>query len=452
MATVLRSPPPKASRGLPKRITEAGPWVAFAAVFVALSIRLFLIVNRYSVDIFFGDHWDFEDATLFQKHTWLEIIRWQHGPHRQGLGGLLLAIFEPLIHWNQRDVAFGMAGIIVCACLAALWLKYRVFTKIVYFDVIIPLLFFTPVQFETLLGANNPAHGPLPLLLVVLYCLAWTITDDRWKHAGVLILNLLLIYTSFGLFMGFITPVLFGLDFFQRRKRLAAISLGVAVVSIGSFFIGYRYIPSAACFSPELRGDLHYFIFIVFMFSRFVKLLPTPATVVPTILAGLCVLSIVLLTAINVVVKLLRQGTHSIKPLVASVLLGYSLMFCAAAAYGRTCLGLVPAPRYMIYLILAFFGLYLAALSIRDNLQRREFVGAVLLLSLLSSGWTGPVEELEMSTILRQRQTWKECYLSTHSIEECDGRSGSFIDSTPEPPDLKPKLDYLERRRLGLFY
>jgi len=429
---------------------HAGPKIAFAAVFVALSIRLFLIVDRYSVDIIFGDHWAFEDATLFQKHSWLEIVRWQVGPIRQGLGGLLLKTVEPLIHWNQRYETFGIAAIITCACLAALWLKLRLFGKIGYSDVIIPLLFLTPVQYETLLGANNPSHGPLPLLLVVFYCLAWTIASDRRKYATLLVLNVLLIYTGFGLFMGFITPLLFGLDFYRHRKRLNLISLVLAVISLGSFFISYRLNPSAECFSPQLRGDLHYVVFVVFMFSSFVKLYSTPSTVVPAFLMGSGLLLIASATAANVFLKLLRQGTDSIKPLVASVLLGYSLIFCFAAAYGRTCLGVV-APRYMIYLIPAFFGLYLASLSVKGNIERKEFVGVVLLVALLSSARIGAVEG-RMSTIHQQRQTWKECYLATHSIGQCDAQSGSFIYNTPEPADLRPKLDYLERHRLSIFY
>src|SRR6266446_1769393 len=57
-------------------------------VFVLLLARLFGLVDRYSVNVFYGDQWKFDEATLFQKHSWLEIFRWQHGPHRQGLGGI----------------------------------------------------------------------------------------------------------------------------------------------------------------------------------------------------------------------------------------------------------------------------------------------------------------------------------------------------------------------------
>jgi hypothetical protein len=431
---------------------RAGPTLACAAVFVALCVRLFLIADRYSVDIFFGDHWAFEDATLFQKHSWLEIFRWQYGPQRQGLGGLLLKTLEPLIHWNQRYETFGLAGVIACACLAALWLKHRLFGRIGYSDVIIPLLFFTPVQYEILLGANNPSHGPLPLLLVVLYCLAWTIANNRWKHITVLVLNLLLIYTGFALFMGFITPLLLALDFYQHRKKLVLISLAIAVVSMGSFFIGYRFDSSVECFSPQLQGDLHYFVYIVFMFSSFVKIYPTQSTVVPAILMGSGLLLIASVTAATCFLKLRREGLGSTKPLVTSVLLGYSFIFCAAAAYGRTCLGLVPASRYMTYMILAFLGLYLASLSTKCNIQRREFVCVVLFLSLLSSAWISGEEERKMSTLSQQRRTWRECYLSTHNIGQCGARSGSFIYYIQEPSDLKPKLDYLERHRLSFFY
>jgi hypothetical protein len=416
-------------------------------------VRLFRLVDHYSVNIFFCDQWKFNEATLFQNHSWLEIFRWQHGPHRQGLGGILSKLFEPLIQWNSRYEAFAMAGVIACACLAALWLKHRLFGEIGYSDVIIPLLFFTPVQYDTLLGATNPSHGPLPLLLVVLYCLAWTITNNYWKHATVLVLNVLLIYTGFGLFMGFITPLLLGLDFYQDRNRLVLISLAIALISMGSFFIGYRYDPAVECFSPQLQSPLHYVLFVGFMFSSFVNIYPEPALVIPAILIGLGLLFLASLTAGNIFLKLLRGKVGWINPLVISALLGYSLIFCFATAYGRTCMGLAAAQasRYMTYLVLVFFGLYLAALSARVNIERRAFVCLVLLLALLSSARIGTQVQRSMSTRSQQRRNWKECYLLAHSIEQCDARSGSFIYWTPEPPDLQWKLDYLQRRRLNLF-
>ncbi len=424
-----------------------------ASVFVLLAVRLFLLVDRYSVNIFFGDQWEFNEATLFQQHSWLEIFRWQHGPHRQGLGGILSKRFEPLIQWNSCYEAFAMAGVIACACLAALWLKKRLYGKIEYSDIIIPLLFLTPVQYDTLIGATNPSHGPLPLLLVVLYCLAWTITNSHCKYATVLVLNVLLIYTGFGLFMGLVTPLLLGLDFYHHRNRQALISLAIALASMGSFFIGYRYDPAVECFSPQLTRPLqHYLLFVCFMFSSFIQIYPVQA-LIPAILTGLGLLVLVSLTAGNTFLKLLREKDERLNPLIISAMLGYSLLFCSATAYGRTCLSVAAAQasRYTTYLVLAFFGLYLAALSVKVNIERRAFVCLILLLALLSSARIGSEVQRNMSTRSQQRLTWKECYLSAHSIQECDARSGSFIYWTPEPPDLQSKLDYLKRSRLNLY-
>ena len=433
------------------------PGIAVASAFVLLAARLFGLVNLYAVNVFYGDQWDLNEATLFQHHSWWQIFRWQYGPHRQGLGGVFMKLFDPLTHWNSRYEAFAAATVIACACAAALALKQRLFGKIAYSDVITPLLFFTPVQYDTLLGATNPSHGPLPLLLIVLYCLAWTISSTYWKYAAVLSLNVLLIYTGFGLFMGFLTPLLLGLDFYRQRNRLALLSSVIAVLSLGSFFLGYRFNPAVECFSPQLQGPQHYALFVGFMFSSFVNVYPAKV-LVPAILLGSVLLVLVSVTAGNALLKLLRTAKPENKcefkeSLVAAALLGYSLIFCFAAAYGRTCQGLAAAQqsRYMIYLVPAFFGLYLTALSAKVRIERRAFVGIVLLLALLSSARVGSQEQRIMATNALQRRNWKECYLSGRGIQECDDRVGAFINWTPEPPDLQSKLDYLRRSHLNLY-
>lgn len=424
--------------------------IVVASTFILLAVRLFHLVDLYAVNIFYWDQWKINEATLFQNHSWIEIFRWQYGPQRQGLGGIFSKLFGPPMKWNSRDEAFAMAAIIVCACLAAIWMKYRLFGNIVYSDVIIPLLFFTPVQYDSLVGTTNPSHGPLPLLLVVLYCLAWTITNSYWKYACVLVLNVLLIYTGFGLFMGLITPLLLGLAFYRDRNRLILISLAIAVISMVSFFIDFRFEPAVACFSPQLQNPLRYAVFVCFMFSSFVNIYPRPPLTIPATLMGSELLIFASLTAANTFLKMFRGKAGEINQLVISALLGYSLVFCFATAYGRICLGPAAAhvSRYMIYLVLAFFGFYLAALSAKVKIERRIFVCLVLLLALLSSTRLETQVQRSLSTWSQHRRDWRECYLSVHSIEQCDARTGLSIYWAP---DLQSKLDYLQSRNLNLF-
>src|SRR5438552_9563320 len=211
-----------------------------AATFAFAATRLFRMVGRYAVNILIGDQWAFNDATIFQQHSWLEIFRWQYGPHRLGIGGVLAKLIEPSSRWNSRYEAFGVWGVLCLACLAALVLKRRLSGGFTFADCVIPLLVLTPVQYEVFFG-NSPSHGPLPLLLLMMYCLAWTIEDRNPRYAAVLLLNLALIYTGFGLFMGFITPALLALEIYRERTTSSIISFVFACASLATFFAGYYY-------------------------------------------------------------------------------------------------------------------------------------------------------------------------------------------------------------------
>src|SRR5262245_60355565 len=100
--------------------------VVFAA-FAALSTRLMVLISQYAVNVFFMDQWDFNEATLFQKHSLWEMFCWQNGPHRQGLGALLTFLIDPLFRWNSRTESFFVGAIIILATGCALWLKRRLF-------------------------------------------------------------------------------------------------------------------------------------------------------------------------------------------------------------------------------------------------------------------------------------------------------------------------------------
>jgi len=416
-----------------------------------LAARLLLIVKRYSVNVLYHDQWIFDDATIFQKHSLLEIFRWQHGPHRLGVGGLLSKLIEPTFHWNSRYEAFGVWGIICLACFAAVWLKIRLFGRLGYADAVIPLLFFTPVQYESLIGGVSPAHGPLPLLVVMLYCVAWTIEAERRRYVWVLVVNMLLIYTGFGLFMGILTPFVTGIDYYRRRNRAAFVACMVSTLTMASFFVGYRTDTAAGC-SVGLDNPIHYFLFVGFMLANFIQI-HVSRTLVLAIMIGSLVAVALLATSGFFLIRTLRNKSLSGAQLITSILLLYSVLFSFSTAYGRMCLGLAAAQgsRYMTYLVLFFFALYLGALSAQVRIERNVFVGMVAALALLSSGFVEKMNVASMEEIAHERQAWSACYLRTSDIDSCDRETDSFICWRPEPPDLKLKLEYLKQHHLNLY-
>jgi len=424
---------------------------AFALLFATavLAGRLFLIVKSYSVNILYHDQWVFDDATIFQSHSLLEIFRWQHGPHRLGVGGVLSKLIEPLFHWNSRYEAFGVWGIICMACMAAIWLKVRLFGRLGYADLAIPLFFLTPVQYESLIGGVSPSHGPLPLLLAVLYVLVWTVKTERWKYVWVSVLNLFLIYTGFGLFMGVLTPFVAGIDFYRRRHRAALLACAISVLTMASFFVGYRPETAAGC-SVGLSNSIHYFLFVGFMLSNFIQI-HVSRSLILAIMVGSLLAFVLLVTCGVILVRTLRDET--LPRLITCILLVYSLLFCFGTAYGRLCLGLAAAQgsRYATYLVLLFFALYLGALSARVRIERNVFITLVVALGLLSSGFVEKVNLENMEEIAHERQAWSACYLRTSDIDSCDRETESYICWRPEPPDLQHKLEFLKQHHLNLY-
>ena len=145
------------------------------------------------------------------------MFRWQHGAHRQGLGALLSYFVEPHLQWNSRAETFMATAIVSLAALCALYLKTRLWGPLSFPDIAIPLIFFTPAQYESLWETPNFSYSPLPLLLVVLYCLGLTCERAVTRYALVLVINVLAIYTGYGLLVGFITPCWLILEYYWRR-------------------------------------------------------------------------------------------------------------------------------------------------------------------------------------------------------------------------------------------
>jgi len=435
--------------------------VVVAAAFVVYAARMFFLISRYAVNIFFSDQWDFNDATLFHHHSLWQIFTWQHGPHRQGLGGLFEKLVDPMFHWNSRTESFFVGGVIVTATISALYLKRRLFGGLSLTDVIIPAVLFTPAQWETLFVTANFAHGPFPLLLLLLYCLSWTLRKRALRYPLVLILNFVTIYTGFGFFLGVLTPALLALDYWSGTpatrlpRAYFATSLVIALLSLGSFFLGYKFSPAVDCFSFQ---PMHFKVYAAFVDLMLANLFSIKGTHGIYLILGGILLAAVLAALTIAVPRLLRRqtgpmaGSGSTRQLVILAMTAYSLLFCLNAAYGRLFGGLVLAlsSRYVIYVEPALLGLYFQFLNVRQQYVRKSLLFGFLLAVVVASF---RADRPQMDHIRSIKQTWKACYLQTEDIQRCDKAASYPIHGlTPiEPGHLQEKLQYLKQTRQNLY-
>jgi len=421
--------------------------------------RLFRLVDRYAVNILFWDQWDFSNATLFQKHSLWQMFRWQHGPHRQGVGAIVSWLVEPMFRWSSRADAFLACAIFVLAALVALYLKKRIYGPITYADAVIPLIFLTPLEYESLFGSTNLSHGPLPTLLLMIYCIGWTQPGVRARYVWVLTANFLLIYTGFGLFVGLITPVLLVLDYWiykrsRHRGPTLVGSLAALVIAVGSllsFFIGYKLDPAAACFKPFSEPLLQYLYYVDLMFVNFTGI--KGLDIFPALLGGLILvwMGIALLAALTGI--LTSRAESNAGNMVGAVLLVFSLLFCANTALGRLCLGLLTAQssRYVPYLIPAFLGIYFSCLASGNKSWKTVGTIGVWAIAISAALPVRMGDRSMMAQYHNVKNSWRECYLQHHDIEQCDTLTGTKIYPWPASGHLREKLDFLEEKKLNLY-
>jgi hypothetical protein len=440
-------------------IMNWGPTLIVGFAYVVFAKRMFRLISRFAVNIFFSDQWKFNEASLFQKHSWWQTFMWQHGWHRQGVGGVFAALIEPLFRWNGRVDAFIVGAIVALTTICALWLKKRLFGQLSIFDALIPALFFTPAQYESLLVTPNFAQGAFPLLLILLYCLAWT-RRQNFRYPLILLINFLATFTGFSLFLGLLTPFFLVVDYRATapearpaRGRFYAV-LAVAIATVASFFLGYSFklLDTVLCSTQPQSGLRFSSAYVTIMFA---DPLGMHGIGLGTRTAGTILVIVALYLLVCGLSKLLVSKARPLdvasreRALVSAILIMLSITLCVNAAHGRGCFGLssAQASRYVIYVLPGLLGLCFGLLEIRAGLTRRVLVTAFFMAAVISSFRVSPV--LPYFPGIKQR--WKTCYLQFEDAKKCDQVVAFPYAHTPDGVNIEEKLQYLKQTRQNLY-
>ena len=435
---------------------RVSPWLV-TGVFVVLAVRLANFINRYTVNIIYWDQWDFLQGLFDGADAWT-LFRWQHGPQRQGLGNLIIAVLYPATGWNGRADAAASAFVMVLTAAAGLWLVKRLCGRLRPWDVVVPLLFMTTSNAETYVAAPNIAHGPLPALLLVGYGLALTIASHPLRCAAIVVLNFFCVNTGFTMLLGGVTPVVllwlaYSPDVTARERAIYVTAIAASIATVALFF--YGFVPQSAtdCFQFPHTRPWDYIPYTGFVLGRPFGLVPDESE--RTYLMATAVATAMAAFVAHSVFRLVGARDDRDGPtiwLVAGCLAGFALLFAASVSVGRVCLGFpsAAATRYVPYVLPGFLAMYVVI--------RRTSVHSVVATALLPVILVACVakEKDEMSAneaevYLKQKQRWRECYRSTHDIEACDTVAGRGIYPDPPATRLQEKLDWLEERRLSLF-
>ena len=432
-----------------------GPWIFVALATAVLAIRFYHFVALWAVNVLYWDQWDFLDG-FFQEKDLVTLFRWQHGPHRQGLGALFLQVVYGATNWNIRVEAYVSATIILIATVAFLALKRRVAGRWDFTDAVIPLATLTTLQFEIFAGAQNPSHGPLPMLLVAATAATLLVKNAKVAAPLLVVLGLLSTYTGFAVFNGALIPALLGARLLFSWRTPERNLWGAAFVlsggALASFLVGYEHRSAVECFHFPHDKPHEYLQYGAVMFGKALGIsgeFGRPWRLEKQIPMFLAYAALFAVSGWAAWKTLKTRGQDRLSEVIFQ-LSAFTLAFGFFTAVGRICLGIDTArtSRYVPYEVPGIVALYLGATMGLRSPRRRRLAGGALLLLLA-------VKEAKSYKILTDaahvrdgKVRWVTCYLAFQDIGRCDQDAQFRVH-----PGLDPaKLKYLEDHGLSFFH
>jgi hypothetical protein len=429
--------------------------------FLATSIRLFFLIKTYAVNIFFVDEWDIYNPLFNHSGLW-QIFDMQYGPHRQGFGGIIIWLISGFTHWSAKGDAYATFGLVLFASIAALALKKIIFRKWAVSDIVIPIIFLTVSQFETFVITPNEAHSAFPLLGILLFGLSWLIPNRVARYIFVLLTNFVTMFTGFGVFIGFITPILLLLDLIQaiksKNKMDGSIAFIVSIIIVTVFFYNYFFAPAVSCFKITPNFIIKYPAFMAVILSRFLSVNYSTSKWLSLGL-GMILLIPLLITFIYHGYKLLIKSSFTSLNYIVFAFSGFSLLFLFNAAVGRMCLSMSAAyaSRYVTLTIPGLFAIYLFLISLSKNPWRNLSIILFLALIFISI----PLRSSDIKTLdyfTQGKIAWKNCYLQIENTAACDQKTNFWVyppitlTSQRQIDAFHQKLDYIKKNHLNFYY
>jgi hypothetical protein len=432
---------------------ERAALATIVAVTVVLAWRWLALIDHYAVNLFFSDHWYIYDP-LFEGKGLASMFHLQHGPHRQGLGGAAIALLAPMTRWDSRGDSLLVLVALLAATVAALALKRAITGHLGFADTLIPVILLNISQIEAVVLVPNPAHGAIPVLLLLCVCLAFHAESPTVRALAFCLLAPLCVFTGFAMIAAPLLFVVVGLDLargYRSRGRsglaLPLLELVALALSVSLFLKGYSFD------SPGRNGSLMSIIGSASaLVARFGAIEWNRFGTSSIVLGFALLLGLSLVSAIHLrkALKDDRRATSS----AVFLLCGFPVLFALTAAWGRHDLGiqLAQSSRYMTLVSPGLVGLYLASLGWKH--PTRLALSVVFALFVLAGSMPVSWWDDQSTTAFSERKAgWKDCVLSGRDHQACSAQYeiGSFLFPEIDEDEASEKLAYLKRHELNLF-
>lgn len=429
-----------------KTLSGRSGWIPWT-VFALLSARLLARVSRLAVDLPFADQWDLWNPLFAGDGPWT-FFRFQFGPVRQGLGGIVMLASASASGWSTRAETFVSAGFVIVGSALFLVLARRIRGGLDALDAVLPLILLNGLVADAIAEVPNPAHGPVPFFLLCAAPLCFAIRRAAIRLPLLVLLTVTMAYTHFAIVAVPLVLCAQAIEVWRSERKLPSASALLASLLLSlTFLIGYQPHTAAPCFAFPDPHPGRYLPFAASVLARPLYLPPGPGWPAVAALLLLAVATAATWSAW----RMLRQADDELHRAVF-LLSGAALLFAGSSAIGRVCLGQAAAyaPRYIPYVLP---GLAAAALLLRTRLRRggRWLAAALLVLCLAQQvGFELRRTYYEERTLPGKRRLLA-CLRFGWTARQCILGSDFPIYPDPVGTRLEEKVEFMRARQLGPF-
>jgi hypothetical protein len=430
-------------------------FLLIALTTLLLAVQLFYFIDRNSVNILFSDQWDLYQPIFRQANNW-EVFFAQEGQLRLGLGGLFSKYIADFSDWNTRAESFSLGFLMILNTVSALFLKWRLFRKLTIWDTLIAFLFLGLPQLTSPITVPFPSHNLLPLFLVLNFGICLTVENHNLRLGLICVVNFVSLFTGWGIFVGFLTPIVlivFAIKTASRNEKISTVlAFLVYLVSVFVFAYKYSFVSGIDCFEFPHLPLTDYWLFFAKLFSSTIALVCGRKDYLWEIFGSASVV-LLLATAAWSCWRVFRARALEKQALVIFILCVFSFAFAAFSSVGRICAGVCMADggRYQPLIIPAWLALIFSVNFLPRLFWQRATFSALLigLFILPESRLKHYREELDAGT--KAKIQWRDCYFANENADLCDETTNFSIYFPNKSKSVQDRIDFLKERKLNLF-
>jgi hypothetical protein len=322
--------------------------------------------------------------------------------------------------------------------------------------VLIPLIFLNIRQYEGFVGASNISHGSMPVFLLMLYSLAWLCESSNYRLLALVLLNFLLVFTGFGVFVGVITPFLLLVELVHSWRGKCyghvvkcGLALAAALAALVVFSWGYIFAPAVDGFRFPYEKPVEYLYFVNLMFSNFFGI--QGHGILPNLVGFIVTLSLLFISVSSGVKLILRGMDGNRDKVVVFLLASFAILYAFNTAVGRVFLGLENAPfasRYVPLLVPGILALFIYAGLLKSRVSGVVVISILIVGMVLGTLRLSEHDQTLVAWYRGGRIAWRDAYLKTGSQSEADRLANFKIF----PAQLDWRIDSLKQRKLNFYH